>query len=100
VDIPSYSSVVYRGLYPGIDMVWRVSGGHLKSEFVAAAGADPRIIRIAYSGAQGLEVAPDGRLLIHTAAGDLVEGHRRFTRKAEGRGYPFTATMWLRTTAR
>jgi hypothetical protein len=48
-DVPSYSKVVYRGLYPGIDMSYGGSGRRVKSEFLVAAGADPREIRLEYS---------------------------------------------------
>jgi len=48
-DVPSYSKIVYRGLYPGIDMTYGGAGREVKSEFLVAAGADPRRIRLEYS---------------------------------------------------
>lgn len=73
INLPGYSSLIYRGLYAGIDMIWRVSGGQLKSEFVVAPGADPGLVRVAYGGATGIEMASGGALLVHTAGGDLRE---------------------------
>ena len=52
VGVPLYGSVVYRGLYPGIDMVYGGNGRRLKSEFVVAPGADPARIRLRYSGGE------------------------------------------------
>jgi hypothetical protein len=48
-DIPSYSKIVYRGLYPGIDMTYGGTGRAIKSEFLVAPKADPRLIRLEYS---------------------------------------------------
>ena len=40
VDVPLYESLVYRELYPGIDMVYGGTGRSLKSEFLISPGAD------------------------------------------------------------
>jgi len=48
-DVPSYSKIVYRNLYPGIDMTYGGTGRLVKSEFVVAPGADPNRIRLQYS---------------------------------------------------
>jgi len=60
-DVPLYSRVVYKDLYPGVDMVYSSQARLLKSEFVVAPGADPARIRIAYSGVDGLRVDRSGR---------------------------------------
>ncbi|MBE7550852.1 MAG: hypothetical protein HS126_07220 [Anaerolineales bacterium] len=72
-NLPTYEGIVYRNLYPGIDLVYRGTDGQLKSEFIVAPGADPRQIRLRYKGAEGLSVREDGALVIQTAAGELVE---------------------------
>src|SRR5947208_3756799 len=59
-DVPLYSRVAYKDLYPGIDMVYSSHARLLKSEFVVAPGADPARIRIAYSGLEGLRVDDRG----------------------------------------
>src|SRR5260370_35008049 len=43
-DVPSYSKIIYRELYPGIDVTYSGTGKRLKSEFLVAAGADPTIL--------------------------------------------------------
>ena len=70
-DVPTYYGVVYRELWPGIDV--RLSGreGALKYEFRVRPGARPEDIRLAYRGAQGLRRDGDGALQIETALGDL-----------------------------
>ncbi|GIK36253.1 MAG: hypothetical protein BroJett011_00860 [Chloroflexota bacterium] len=72
-NLPTYAGIVYRDLYPGIDLVYRGTEGQLKSEFIVAPGADPRQIRLRYEGAESLSVREDGALVIQTAAGELVE---------------------------
>jgi len=71
--LPIYREMVYRGLYPGIDMVYGVAGRNLKSEFVVAAGANPAAIRVRYSGGGRPSIAADGALAIPLGAGPLRE---------------------------
>src|SRR5207302_7265985 len=47
-NIPVYSGISYRDLYPGIDLHYSGAGSNLKSEFVVAPGADPRKIQLVY----------------------------------------------------
>jgi hypothetical protein len=71
--LPTYAGVAYRGLYPGVDLIYRRATGALKSEFVVAAGADPTAIRWVYAGAQRVEIAADGGLTAISPAGALRE---------------------------
>ncbi len=52
IGVPLYGGVAYRGLYPGIDMIYGADGRRLKSEFVVAPGADPARIRLRYAGGE------------------------------------------------
>lgn len=61
--VPLYGAVVYRDLYPGIDMVYGGNGRNFKSEFVVAPGADPGRIHIRYGGAVPY-VGRDGALML------------------------------------
>ena len=40
-DVPSYSKIVYRNLYPGIDMTYAGAGRQLKSEFLVSPAPTP-----------------------------------------------------------
>lgn len=72
VNVPTYARVVYRGVYPGIDLIYHgssdknLSGGHVEYDYVVAPGANPRAIRLAAQGGSGLCL---------DAAGNLVLGH-------------------------
>ena len=61
-NIANYEGVVYPQVYPGIDMAWHTRGDQLEHDFVVAAHADPRRIRLVFSGVP-LRPAPDGRCL-------------------------------------
>jgi len=60
-DVPSYGKIVYRGLYPGIDMTYGGTGRRLKSEFLVEAGANPGLIRLEYS--ELVSIDAEGNLL-------------------------------------
>ena len=72
-DVAGYEKVVYRGLYPGIDLVVYGKRSHLKYEFHVWPGADPEQIRVAYDWIYGLSVDGEGRLRVQTPMGDVVE---------------------------
>lgn len=72
-ELPTYREVVYRELWPGIDLVFRGENGHLKYDFVVQPGANWKDIRIAYHGAEGLSLDKEGNLLISTSLGVLTE---------------------------
>src|SRR5439155_10664982 len=55
-DVPTYRRVVYRGVYPGTDLVFHGSRGAVEFDFVVASGADPRAIALEVSGADTLSV--------------------------------------------
>jgi len=58
-NVPMYGSVVYRGVYPGIDLVFHGSQRDAEFDFVIPPGADPRAIRLEVAGADGLALEAD-----------------------------------------
>ena len=80
-NLPSYQELAYRGLWPGIDLVYTGEPSRLKYEVRMAPGADPSRIRFRWRGAEP-HVSADRRLQLNTAAGDLVDvlGHRPYLR--------------------
>jgi Beta-propeller repeat len=85
LGVPVYGGITYRGLYPGIDMLYGANGRNLKSEFVVAPGADPFRIRIRYVGAGALRLAPDGALIIPVGESELREEAPRIYQERGGR---------------
>ena len=70
--VPNYTSVVYRGLYPGIDLTYRPSHrGELEFDLTVAPSADPGRIRLSYSGTSGITVDRSGALVLHAHGGAI-----------------------------
>ena len=69
--IRTYAKVHYRGVYPGIDVVYHGRQDRLEYDFVVAPGGDPRRIAVRFDGAQHIEIDPQGDLVLHTAAGPI-----------------------------
>jgi hypothetical protein len=74
-NIPTFARVGYQGVYPGIDLVYRGSGGQLEYDFLVAPGADPGRIGLRFAGADALSLDARGDLVIE-AAGTQVVQHR------------------------
>jgi hypothetical protein len=72
-DIPHYGRVRVAGLYPGIDLVYRGSGGVFEYDFELDPHADPASIRIRIEGATGWQIEPDGGLAVATPAGSITQ---------------------------
>ena len=62
-SVPTFGSLAYQGLYPGIDLVYNRDPGALKGTFLVASGANPGVIRWRYEGVSQVELSK-GELLI------------------------------------
>jgi len=67
--LPAYSKILYRDLWPGIDLIYKGEVNKLKYEFIVHPGADPAQIQLAYRGTERVEVTEEGRLRMTTPAG-------------------------------
>jgi hypothetical protein len=72
-DLPTYQKIVYRGLYPGIDAQFSFAGTHMKSEFVAAPGANPALIRFQYVGLGSPHINQQGEVIFELEKGEFRE---------------------------
>ncbi|MFN7922135.1 MAG: LamG-like jellyroll fold domain-containing protein [Bryobacteraceae bacterium] len=86
--VPTYASIRYRNLWPGIDLVYSGEPQRLKYELRVAPGADPRVIRFRYRGADP-SVTAGGQLSMKTAAGDFTD-----ERPVSFQGSRRVATAW------
>src|ERR1044071_2949926 len=73
--LKTFAGVRYRGLYPGVDLVFHGGGdgGRLEYDFVLAPGADHRDVKLSFDGADGLSIGKGGELLLHTKAGTISQ---------------------------
>jgi beta-propeller repeat-containing protein len=52
--LPTFGSLTYRGLWPGVDVTFRGTNGRLTYELSVAPGADPGDVELAWKGADRL----------------------------------------------
>src|SRR6266404_2142670 len=71
VNVPTFSKVKYHEVYPGISLIYYGNQRQLEYDFVVAPKADPAQISLSFAGADKLEVAADGDLIIHLAEGSV-----------------------------
>jgi hypothetical protein len=69
--IPTYARVRYPEVYPGVDLVYYGNQGQLEYDFVVAPGADPRLIRLAFDGAEQVRLEDTGGLVVQVAGAQL-----------------------------
>ncbi len=67
--VRAYNEVVYRGVWEGVDLVYRVEGGELEYEVI---GEHLGLVRFRYEGAERV-VEGDGIVELETVVGRLVE---------------------------
>jgi Thrombospondin type 3 repeat len=70
-DIPNFQEVRYRGIYPGIDLVFYGRRGEIEYDFAVAPGADPSAIALEIAGASDMRVDDSGDLVLATAGGEM-----------------------------
>ncbi len=71
--LTSYGRVRYRGVYPGIDLVYYGNGTELEYDFVLAPGASARKIQIRFRGAERVSVNAQGDLVVESRGGQLMQ---------------------------
>ena len=87
--VPAWGGVLYRGLYPGVDVRVREEHGRLEYDVMLAPGARLEDVVVRAEEACGLELEPDGSLSIQTAAGTLRQSPpRTWEVLADGRTRP------------
>jgi len=69
----TYGRVVYRNLWPGVDMVFTGQSGTLKYEFLVRPGARVTDISLAYRGVRRLSLDRQGNLRLGTSLGVLTD---------------------------
>ncbi|MGB8659959.1 MAG: SBBP repeat-containing protein, partial [Candidatus Acidiferrum sp.] len=71
-NVRNYARVQYRGIYPGVDLLYYGNQHQLEYDFILAPGADPDQIRLSVAGARRVELDAQGNLLLATDQGEVV----------------------------
>ncbi|MDD3732021.1 MAG: SBBP repeat-containing protein, partial [candidate division Zixibacteria bacterium] len=72
-DVPSYQALIYKDIYPGIDLKYYGHKDCLEYDFMIAPGADLSQISLSYEGAVSMTVNENGELLVETGWSRIVE---------------------------
>jgi beta-lactam-binding protein with PASTA domain len=70
--VPTFARVRYASVYPGVDLVYYGNQRQLEYDFVVAAGASPKPIRLEFEGAKKLDLTADGDLTVSAANGEIA----------------------------
>ncbi len=85
-NVPSYSSVIVKDVYPRIDLkYYSTSDGKLEYDFFVHPGADYRQIKIKYEGASLLTIGQSSDLRIDTKWNFLTEHAPRIHQEVNGK---------------
>lgn len=72
--IRRFAEVRYKGVAPGIDLVFREApGGRLEYDLHIAPYADASALRLHVTGAEHIDIDSAGNLVIHTGCRDMVQ---------------------------
>jgi len=71
--VPNYAAIVYKNIYPGIDLKYHADGHPLEYDFIIHPGADLSNIHIRYQGIDQMSISSDGSLDIVTKFGSIYE---------------------------
>ena len=83
-DVPLYAGVQYRGVYPGVDLVFYGREGELEYDFTLAPGASAANISLAFQGIDEMRI-DGGDLVLKTAWGELRHRRPRIYQMRNGR---------------
>jgi hypothetical protein len=70
-NVPTFTKVRYKSVYPGIDLVYYGSSRQLECDFAVSPGANPNRIQFEITGAREIRVDAAGNLLLKTDGGEL-----------------------------
>lgn len=72
-NVPGYRKIIYKKIYPNIDLVFYASNQGLKYDFIVHPGGDPSKIAMEYEGIEGTAISSNGQLLINHSLGKIEE---------------------------
>ncbi|MEX2262676.1 MAG: carboxypeptidase regulatory-like domain-containing protein [Bryobacteraceae bacterium] len=99
-SVPTFSSVRYNSVYPGVDLLYYGHGQQLEYDFVVAPNADPGQIRLGFKGTESVRLAANGDLILQLDGGEVKLHKPVAYQEVAGRRVPVEAAFLLRQTPR
>lgn len=94
IGLPTFRRLVYRNLWPGIDLICQGTVNKMKYEFLVHPGADPGRIRLAYRGAD-VSLTDAGQLRIGTPLGEWLDEAPIAYQDIDGKRVPVSMSFVL-----
>ncbi len=70
--VPTYAKVRYSNVYPGVDLLYYGNQRQLEYDFAVAPFANPKAIRLQFSGVTKLKLDSSGDLIVSEANGNIA----------------------------
>jgi hypothetical protein len=83
--VRTYQKLIYRDLYPRIDLVLYGNSGRIKQEYRVKRGGNAEDIQVCYEGVERIEITKKGQLEIWTKNGKLTEDVPKSYQFVEGK---------------
>jgi uncharacterized repeat protein (TIGR01451 family) len=71
--VPTFQSVLYRDLYPGIDLTFYGNQNEFEYDFIVKPGADPHAIRLQIDRATHARISDNGDLVLTHGAAEVIQ---------------------------
>ena len=71
VDVPHYERVLCKEVYAGVDVAYYGSPNGVEFDLILEPNGDPAQIRLAFEGADGLDLNGEGDLVLRTSTGTV-----------------------------
>lgn len=89
--VKHYARARFSEVYPGVDVLFYSGEKRMEYDFVVAPGADPSVIRMAWTGVEATRVDESGDLVVTTAAGDIRQKRPVVFQEVGGKRLPVEA---------
>ncbi len=93
--IPEYARVQYRGVYPGVDLVYYGNPGQLEYDFVVEPGADVSEIALRMDGSESIHTTESGDLALQLPDGEIAWKHPEAYQLRDGKRQPVSSQYQL-----
>ena len=94
VNVPNYGSILYRELYPGIDLIFHGENNRLEYDFIVKPGADTGVIELQFDGVNRLRL--DGSdLVVRTSGAEFRQSAPAAYQDTDGQRTPVTVSYAL-----
>jgi hypothetical protein len=94
-NVPTYSRIRYRNVYPGIDLEYYGNNHKVEYDFDLSAGADPAKIQFSVKGAESLKIDDAGSLVLSIGSSKLFFNMPTIYQEIRGTRSPVTGTYVL-----